>query len=213
MRVCCVSDLHGHMPEIPECDLLLIGGDIVPTTAHEPAYAAGWLEHVFRPWLDGIPARHVIGVAGNHDFIFQRAPGIVPYLPWVYLQDSGTEVGGFKVWGTPWQPVFFDWAFNLPEVSLAERWAMIPDDTDILLLHGPPHGIGDFSTYGNVHTGSPSLLQRIEQVQPRLAVFGHIHSGYGAYRIGETIALNASLVDEQYKPANPIHALTLNRKG
>lgn len=209
MKICCVSDLHGHLPEIPECDLLLIGGDIVPTTAHKPESSAFWLENVFRRWLEELPARNIVGIAGNHDWIFQKRRDLIPSLPWIYLQDSGVEIGGFKIWGTPWQPVFFDWAFNLPESELKLRWKMIPDDTDILITHGPPYGIGDLSTYGNMNAGSPSLLARIGELSPKLAVFGHIHSGYGEYRINDTIALNASLVNEKYLPVNPIHIVNL----
>lgn len=209
MRIYCVSDLHGNLPEIPECDLLLIAGDIVPTTAHKPEASASWLRQEFRRWLEGLPAQDILGIAGNHDWIFQLRPDLVPSLPWIYLQDSGIEIDGLKIWGTPWQPVFFDWAFNLPESELKLRWKMIPDDIDILITHGPPYGIGDFSTYGNMHAGSPSLLARIGELQPKLSVFGHIHSGYGQYNINETIAVNASLVNEKYEPVNPVRVITL----
>lgn len=202
MRICCVSDLHGNLPEIPPCDLLLIGGDIVPTNVKTPAAVAGWLDEEFAAWLERVPASQTVGVAGNHDFLFQENPELVPEMDWIYLQDSGTEFEGLKIWGTPWQPTFFDWAFNLDEPQLCERWSLIPEGTDILLLHGPPHGVGDFSEMGNVHTGSPGLLRRIEEVAPRLAVFGHIHSGHGRYRIGGTVAINAALVDDSYVMRN-----------
>jgi Icc-related predicted phosphoesterase len=144
----------------------------------------------------------VVGIAGNHDFIFQERPDQVPALSWTYLQDSGTEYRGFRLWGTPWQPYFYDWAFNLYEKDLVEKWRLIPDDTDILLVHGPPHGYGDVSPYSQAHTGSPGLLSRIQDIQPRLVVSGHIHSGYGQYQIGPTVFVNASYVDEEYKPTH-----------
>ena len=134
---------------------------------------------------------------------------MVPALPWTYLQDSGCEFRGLKVWGSPWQPVFGGWAFNARESELAERWSRIPDDTDILLLHGPPHGYGDFSPFDQIHTGSPALTKRIEEVQPKIVVCGHIHSGYGQYRLGETLVVNAALVDEGYFPANEIQVIEL----
>jgi len=204
VKICCVSDLHGFLPKIPNCDLLLIGGDIVPTDAHDPADSIYWLENTFSHWLSKISNRmKVVGVAGNHDFIFEHSPECVPaMMDWEYLQDSGLEFNGYKIWGSPWQPRFFDWAFNLDEEDLVKKWSMIPDDTDILLLHGPPNGYGDFSVYGNVHTGSPGLLSRIEEVKPKLVVAGHIHSGYGVYNIGETVFINASHVDEKYRPSN-----------
>ncbi|MGL4555322.1 MAG: metallophosphoesterase family protein, partial [Gemmataceae bacterium] len=143
MHVRAVSDLHGTLPDIPACDLLLIGGDLCPVADHDPGYQAAWLDTAFRAWLERVPARHVVGVCGNHDFVFERRPHAVPRdLRWTYLQDSGCVVEGLRVWGTPWQTWFFDWAFNLYEADLQHKWALIPDGTDVLVLHGPPRGYG-----------------------------------------------------------------------
>jgi hypothetical protein len=149
-----------------------------------------------------VPARKVVGVAGNHDFIFQQAPERVPGdLPWTYLQDSGTTWQGLRIWGTPWQPWFYDWAFNLYEPELVAIWARIPADTDILVLHGPPYGYGDGvpERDGMVRRcGSRSLLARIEAIKPRLVTYGHIHEGRGEWRLGPTVLANVTLVDEGY---------------
>lgn len=210
-RICCVSDMHGNLPNVPECDILLIGGDIVPTHFHEPEFSALWMKTNLAPWLDELSERmEVVAVAGNHDFVFQHQPDIIPELSWSYLEDSGDEVKGLKIWGSPWQPRFYDWAFNLDEPELMEKWALIPEGTDILLLHGPPNGYGDFSPYGKVHTGSPSLTEKIREIKPKLAVAGHIHSGYGRYNIDDTIFVNASLVDERYKPVNKLIVVELS---
>ena len=123
-------------------------------------------------------------------------------MNWTYLQDNRITWKGFNFWGSPWQPRFWDWAFNADEPFLKHKWSLIPDDTDILILHGPPHGYGDFSPYGEEHTGSPSLTKRIVEINPKLVVAGHIHSAYGIYRLGDTIIVNASHVDEQYVPKN-----------
>lgn len=213
MRVCCISDLHGHLPEVPPCDLLLLAGDLVPTDCHGAAEARPWLDSTFRAWLGSLPAAMaVVGVAGNHDFVFAEGyPAFASPLPWTYLQDSAATVGGLSIWGTPWQPTFFNWAFNLDEPELGERWELIPEATDILLLHGPPFGHGDPTPRGPV--GSRSLLRRIEAVRPRLAVAGHIHSGYGVYRIGPTTFVNASHLDEQYAPAHRPVVLDLDEDG
>lgn len=220
MKVCCLSDIHGYLPEVPDCDLLLLGGDLCRD--HDDYW---WYRNDLTNWVNRLAERmRVVAVAGNHDFIFERAPGLAPeVLPtpnWTYLQDSGTEFGGFKIWGSPWQPVFYHWAFNAEEPELAKIWQKIPADTDILLLHGPPYGYGDKSTYrtnkdddtqwpGYEHTGSPSLLERIKEVKPKLVVAGHIHNGYGQYRIGETLFVSASLVDNSYKPVHPIIVVDL----
>jgi Icc-related predicted phosphoesterase len=191
------SDLHGILPEIPECDLLLLGGDLCPD-GNEHVQAL-WLDTVFRAWLRKVPAQKIVAVAGNHDFIFQNRPDLIPALPWYYLQDSGIELLGCHIWGTPWQPVFFDWAFNLEENILEQKWELIPMNTDILLLHGPPYGYGDRNSKDE-HTGSPSLTKRILEIQPALAICGHIHEARGDYCIGRTLLANVSQLNVRYQP-------------
>lgn len=210
LKIVAISDLHGKLPAIPECDLLLIGGDICPCRGSQQSgitFQSFWLRGEFEPWLRDVPAKHVVATWGNHDWIGERAPERVR-LPWTMLVDQSTELFGLKIYGTPWQPVFFDWAFNLTEPQLERKWAAIPDDTDILLLHGPPHGIGDMADSG--HVGSPSLRRRVSEVKPRLAVFGHIHSGYGVYEVGGSKLVNASLLDESYRMVNAPHVIELD---
>jgi Icc-related predicted phosphoesterase len=226
MRIVCISDCHGRLPQIPACDLLLIAGDITPVSDHSEEFQKRWLQTHFHPWLEKAPAIHVCGIAGNHDYIFQRQPTWVPKdLRWIYLQDSGTEIEGLKIFGTPWQPWFQDWAFNSPkenpEEFLAQKFSQIPDDTDILLAHGAPKGYGDMAPAGGPgageHVGSSALLNRILEVCPALVVYGHLHGGYGFYSIpGEkrviTLA-NASVLDEKYQLANrPLEILLEQRK-
>jgi predicted phosphodiesterase len=208
--VVAASDLHGHLPDVPACDLLLLAGDLCPVTDHSSATQAQFLAGPFKDWLESVPAKHVVGIAGNHDFIFERDPDLIPRgLRWTYLQDAGAVVGGFKIYGTPWQPWFYDWAFNLrTEDEMAAKWAKIPNGTDILVCHGPPHGYGDQTIRGD-HTGSTTLLERIRAVRPRLVVFGHIHEGRGrwtlpAERPGErdVVLANVSLVDVRYRLAH-----------
>src|SRR5262245_30331992 len=135
ISVVATSDLHGYLPDVPECDLLLIGGDICPDG--RGAEQARWLDVDFRRWLNRIPAKALVGVAGKHDWVFQNQLGLVPALPWHYLLDSSVMLFERAIWGSPWQPVFFDWAFNLPEPELEEKWKLIPKGIDIMLLHGP----------------------------------------------------------------------------
>jgi Icc-related predicted phosphoesterase len=207
MKIVAIADQHGILPAVPPCDLLLLGGDLCPVENHRVAFQAEWLDRNFRRWLDSLThVRKIVGVAGNHDWIFQTDPERVPKgLRWEYLQDSGTEFEGFKIWGSPWQPVFFDWAFNLGPDQLKEKWALIPEGTDILVLHGPPLGFGDaVPRRGEVveHCGCPHLAQRISELQPRLAIFGHVHEGRGQWRHGRTLLANVSLVDVHYQPVH-----------
>lgn len=201
IRIAASSDLHGYLPTVSECDLLLLGGDLCPDGNEREQ--ARWLDTTFRRWLREVPAKEVVGVAGNHDWVFQTRPELVPMLRWHYLLDSGVTLFNLRIWGSPWQPTFFDWAFNLEEPDLQKKWALIPDDSDILVLHGPPHGHGDRTVRGN-HTGSPSLTRRLEQVQPRLAICGHIHEARGEYHVGGTLVVNVSQVDLRYQPVEEV---------
>lgn len=206
MKIACLSDIHGFLPEIPDCDLLLLGGDYCPYTK----YQNWWFRDSFKPWIHQLSKRmKIIGVAGNHDFIFEKYPDLLPQLDWTYLQDSGCEFNGLKFWGSPWQLRFFDWAFNADEHELDQKWGLIPEGTDVLVLHGPPKDHGDFSMYGNERIGSISLLNKIEEIQPKLVIYGHNHSGYGQYKIGNTLCVNCSYVNDEYKPANKIQIVEI----
>jgi Icc-related predicted phosphoesterase len=197
-----ISDQHGVLPEVPPCDLLLIAGDICPVTNHGLDFQERWVRFDFRDWLRRVPARKIVFIAGNHDFVFEQRPAFLPAdFPATYLRDSGIEWEGLHIWGTPWQPWFYDWAFNLYEPELARKWDLIPANTDILLVHGPPqdHGDGVPDRDGVRHTGSPSLLSRIRQIQPKLVAFGHIHEGRGHWRIGDAVLANVTIQNERYQ--------------
>lgn len=217
LKIVCISDLHGMLPTVPDCDILLIGGDICPCrfgsdymsnnqTATEQAF---WLRDTFGPWLAKQPVKHTVSVWGNHDWIGEVAPERAPSLPWHMLCDQGTELLGLKIYASPWQSIFFNWAFNATEEFMEKKWSAIPDDTEILVLHGPPHGFGDLApVYKGIrdqmeHTGSPSLTKRIMELKKlKLVVCGHIHRARGVYLISNTPVVNASVVNEKYQLVN-----------
>jgi predicted phosphodiesterase len=203
MNIVAMSDMHGQLPyQVPACDLLLLAGDLTPVTNHGLGFQEAWLDGEFRRWLKQQPARKIIGIAGNHDFIFEQAPESVPTdLPWMYLQDAGITWEGLRIWGTPWQPWFFDWAFNGDPERLKRQWALIDPNTDILVVHGPPRGYGDGvpEKNGIRLCGCPHLLERIKEIQPRLVVFGHIHEGRGEWQLGKTRLANVTILDEKYQ--------------
>ena len=204
-RVVCTADLHEHLPDVPACDLLLIAGDVSYAFKGDLAAKHAFLEGSFADWLARAPAAEIVLVAGNHDQSIE-AWGVPAGLPCHYLEDAGIELCGLKLWGSPWQPWFYDWAFNAPredgERFLAAKYAPIPGDTDVLICHGPPRGYGDLAS--GAHVGSTALVEAIERVQPRLLLCGHIHPGFGRYRHGETEIINAALVDDDYRPVNPV---------
>jgi Icc-related predicted phosphoesterase len=217
MRIVCVSDTHGiaPLPVIPDCDLLLHAGDVEDAHLHphDSSSQRRYLEQVFAPWLEAAPARHKVGIAGNHDFLGLHDPGVLRGLPWRYLCDETVEIGGLTIHGSPWTRPFFDWAFMLPEDALAAKWALVPAGCDILLSHGPAYGLGDrvaseFAAGRDPHQGSHSLRAALEAHPAlRLHVFGHIHEGYGRGLLDrpgrEPLAwLNAASVDERYEPGH-----------
>ncbi|MBJ7471886.1 MAG: metallophosphoesterase [Solirubrobacteraceae bacterium] len=203
MRAAVLADLHGHLPEVPPCELLLLAGDLCPAVDHGVERQARWLDGPFRAWLEQVPAEAIVGIAGNHDFVFQREPELVPAdLPWTYLQDSDAQVAGLTIWGSPWTPWFHDWAFNAPrdggEAFLAELYAGMTAEVDVLLVHGPPRGFGDRTTAG-IAAGSTALLDVIDAVVPKVCAFGHIHEARGVWARGATQLVNAAAVDALYE--------------
>ena len=213
-RIVCTADLHENLIEIPDCDVLLIAGDVSFAFKGDLAAKQAFLAGPFSGWLDRVPAAEIVLVAGNHDQSIE-AWGLPPGLRCHYLEDEGTELFGLRIWGTPWQPWFYDWAFNAPrrhgERFLASKFELIPADTQILICHGPPRGYGDQTgrSDGQPHVGSTALTEAIERIQPPLVVCGHIHSGYGRYRLGGTEIVNAAYVDNDYRPANAVVELEL----
>jgi len=210
LKIKALSDLHGYLPDIKEeCDLVLISGDICPVRDHSINRQYQWLQKEFRAWLKTIPARKIVVIAGNHDFIAEQFD-LAPLLPeCIYLQDNGVEFEGLHIYGTPWQPTFYNWAFNLDEPDLAKKWALIPENTDILVVHGPPFGYGDMTTRGEP-VGSTTQLERLNQLKAKLVVCGHIHGAYGIYEMPNgTKVVNASILNERYEPENKIIDLEL----
>jgi Icc-related predicted phosphoesterase len=192
-----LSDQHGNLPKVELCDLLLIAGDLCPIDNHDHHHQRNWLRGEFSDWLEGLEAKHIIGIAGNHDFVLEKQPGIGHELPWTYLCDSSAEVEGLRVFGMPWVPNLPNWAFHAPDDMLGKKVDAIPDNTDILVTHGPPYGVGD--TVWGSHVGSSSLASAISyRLDPTLHVFGHIHEGHGRWHMQEMTLANVALVDEFY---------------
>lgn len=198
MKLVCISDTHNKHKqiEIPDGDVLVHAGDFC---------SRGSLAEIrdFANWLTDQPHKHKVVVAGNHDFPFEQMPERAePLFESVnYLCDQSVVIGGIKFYGSPWQPRFFDWAFNLDRGEpLRTKWRMIPDDTDVLVTHGPMHGVGDLASSGIV-CGCEDLRDEIEtRIKPRCHIYGHIHEARGIYQVGEMVSVNACSLNLQYKP-------------
>jgi Icc-related predicted phosphoesterase len=214
IKIVAISDPHGNLPEIPDCDLLLIGGDVTPKWLEDGEYhkIRYWFRNDFADWLGQFDFPKV-AIGGNHDKVFQDSPGLPYDLPWTYLKNKATIVHGLLIWGSPMSPSFGNWAFMETDAALSKYWDNIPEDVDILMTHGPAFGIGDvttFYTYGEPkHVGSATLRNKLvydKYPQLKLHVSGHIHEAYGTYpsqRLdGEYTAINAAIVNEYYEPAH-----------
>jgi predicted phosphodiesterase len=212
MRIVCVSDTHGRHGDIdvPDGDLLIHAGDA--TMAGRPDELAP-----FDAWLGTLPHRHKVVIAGNHDRLFEDHPEEARrhITNALYLQDTEAVVDGLRIWGSPWQPWFLSWAFNLKRgAPLRAKWALIPSGIDVLVTHGPPHLIRDrvkgamaqglnLALGHGPNVGCEELREAVRRVRPRLHVFGHIHEGHGREETDGTMFVNASICDEAYRPVNP----------
>ena len=200
MRIVAVGDTHGSHRQlaIPDGDLLIHAGDLT---------RSGSLDELpdFVDWIESLPHAHKIVIAGNHDWCFQRQPEMATSMleGCAYLQDQAVTVDGIRFYGSPWQPWFHDWAFNLrPGAEIAANWDLIPSGIDVLVTHGPPYGHGD-RTWRGVDAGCRDLLAAAARVRPRMHIFGHIHEGAGLSKDAGTVYVNASCCDLFYTVVNP----------
>lgn len=201
MRVVCLSDTHERHAEIdvPDGDLLLHAGDFT---------GKGDIKAIldFAAWVGNLPHPHKIVIPGNHDLLFEKdwdhARILMGSSGARLLNQETVKVDGLTIWGEPRQPEFYGWAFNVPREEMRRVWNLAPRNVDIVLTHGPPHGIGDRNGRDE-RVGCRYLFDYIADTQPRLVVCGHIHGGYGRYKVGRTLVVNASSCTEQYEPTNP----------
>jgi len=209
MKITFISDSHNKHKQItedlPGGDLLIHAGDISSMgKKHEIQQ--------FCKWFNSIDSyTYKIFIAGNHDWGFQDKPtkikeilGLYPNI--TYLQDDFVYVGEdsqdlVKIYGSPWQPRFHNWAFNADRGNdIKQHWDKIPTDTDILVVHGPAFGYLDTVIGQGIPLGCEDLINRIAEVKPKIHVCGHIHSGYG-HNIstdGNVHFFNAAVLNEQY---------------
>ena len=212
VRIVCISDTHGKHNDVrlPAGDILIHGGDF--TKSGEIGNIISLSTYFLESGFDEICC-----IAGNHDMtlhpeFYEENSARFHNKPFdcgsarealkhcVYLEDSSyTSRCGIEIYGSPWSPEFFNWAFNLqrgPEIR--RLWEKIPESTDILISHTPPLGRGDLTKH-NGRAGCYDLLEAIKQVKPRVNVFGHIHEGAGVSFDGHTLYINASNLNISYQ--------------
>ncbi|MFK8001594.1 MAG: metallophosphatase domain-containing protein [Polyangiales bacterium] len=199
MRIVAVADTHTFeedLGELPDGDVFVHAGDLL---------RAGTLEELegVAKWIRGLPHPHKVIVAGNHDGCFQhsRAEALALLGDAHYLEDSGVRIEEVEFWGSPWQPAYNDWAYNLPRgAPLAEKWSLIPTSTQVLVTHSPPAGFGDRGPVPG-RLGCADLRARLHEVQPALHLFGHIHQDGGAWQHEGTCFANVTTWECERAPS------------
>lgn len=218
MKLCALSDLHGTLPIIKPCDLVIIAGDIVPLAIQRNyTKSEDWFYTIFSDWIKQLPCDKVIIVAGNHDFYLSKCPmPTINLLEWtnckcVYLQDSlyhyiDPEGKEYKIYGTPWCHKFGDWAFMVNNDKLRLIYNTIPKDLDILITHDTPSlgsmGMLPPSRWNSdwLNAGNVPLAASILDAKPKLVFCGHLHQCKEKYYTFENTEIyNVSILDNQYK--------------
>lgn len=225
----CISDTHSthQYMQVPDGDILIHGGDFTKLGLQDEIEA-------FSKWLGKLPHKHKVVISGNHensfdleheeqlnkDFYsnnpinFNVARGLLKNC--IYLEHSSVTIEGIKIFGTPYQPIFYYWGWNRNDQELEKQYKDIPDDSDIVITHNPPYKILDkvcMSMGGDPHVGCKHLRENLlKRVKPKVNVFGHIHEAYGIEKIDDTIFINASSCTFRYKPTNKPVVFKINKK-
>ena len=201
MKIVAISDTHGkhRSLELPEGDMIIHAGDV--SNRGEKSEVLDFLD-----WYKNLDFQYKIFIAGNHDFYFEKEKDseIEKVIPSnvIYLNDSGITIEGIKIWGSPVQPWFFDFAFNRERgEEIAKHWALIPEDTNILVTHGPAFELLD-KTFKGEAVGCADLLEQIKKIKPQFHLAGHIHEAYGQVVKDRTHFINASILNLNYQVAN-----------
>lgn len=210
MKITLISDTHTKHKQItkdlPGGDLIIHAGDLS---------SMGYQEELknFFEWYKTLPYEHKVFICGNHDWGFQdnaanTALLLENYPEIDYLQDDMYVLGddyttAIKIWGSPWQPRFYNWAFNADRGDdIKQHWDKIPTDIDILITHGPAWGFLDKVRGRGLNLGCEDLTAAIGRVKPKIHVCGHIHTGYGYTKYNDTHFFNAAVLNESYNYAH-----------
>ena len=183
---------------IPDGDILAHAGDLLQY---------GTLDELDRAiaFFGALPHATKVIVAGNHEMCLEKTPDTARTrlrdAGFLYLEDESTTIHGLHFYGSPWQPKFYFWAFGAARgPELAAKWTKIPDHVDVLVTHGPPHGLGDRIVWNGAerHVGCVDLAKRVREVAPKLHLFGHIHQDPGRWTEGETLYANVTTSEGEH---------------
>ena len=183
IRLVCISDTHTLTTDVPDGDILIHAGDMGKLGTH--AEIQGQVD-----WLDTLPHRYKLVVAGNHDsFLDPRSRAECDEskgLDWrslIYLQHDALDLdfekkGGRRlhIYGAPQIPKCGGPDFAFQYERNEDAWShTVPEGIDVLVTHTPPRHHLDLPR----GMGCEWLLKEIWRVQPKVHIFGHVHAGHG----------------------------------
>jgi Icc-related predicted phosphoesterase len=220
MKIVAFSDTHGkhEQLEIPSGDVLIFAGD--SNVASKNKFEK-WIE-----WFKSHSHPIKIFIAGNHDWFYEKQISNmiryfdnheVNYRPkdtiytegLFYLENNSVTINVpvisgdgeidniLKIYGTPYTPTFYNWAFMADEDKLEYIYSNIPNDTDILVTHGPAKYTLDLNRFRESR-GSKALLYKImNDLNLKAHIFGHIHPTYEIDR-QSGVSRNVGVLNEDY---------------
>ncbi len=209
MKICAISDTHNKHRDIkiPESDVLICAGDISMLGQEE-------IVNDFIEWFGSQNQKHKIMIFGNHEVGYSNhlnskyieSQKLMKKYNIKYLQNSEIIIDNIKFYGSPATPYFggLEWNYNRGR-DISMIWDKIPDDTDVLITHGPAYGIHDIvyrKFFLTSNEGCSDLLNKINSLKIKAHICGHIHSGYGILKQNNTTFVNAALCDNHYSLIN-----------
>jgi Icc-related predicted phosphoesterase len=225
MKCCHISDTHDVHKDlnslIPECEILFFTGDL---TYKGSEWEILKLLEQFERLKLRIP--HIVGILGNHEVNCEgkevemksrfKAVGVD------LLHNESIEIEGIKIWGSPFTPYFFGWAYQYENAQYATQyageylpnghdiWSQIPDNTQVLLSHCPPYMINDLCPNG--HVGCSILRMYVESIPSiKFNLFGHIHSSHGTSLVNGVTYINSSIMNNSYNFVNKPHLFEIEK--
>lgn len=201
-KIVVISDTHTQENKVtsllPDGDILIHAGDFDIRSELDLISTIKWFK--------SLNFKYIVWIGGNHDFYLEELFRLdtIPNMPKniYYLSNNFVEIEGIKIWGSPFSPIFYDWAFMGDLATLKEIWDLIPSDTDIIVTHCPAFGIVDQIQPSSISVGCPALRDKLKEIKPKYHICGHIHPAYGVYEDKNTTFINASLLDDFYNMVN-----------
>lgn len=207
MKLVLLSDLHEHLPDLSKLDYdgVIIAGDLSFRPYMDLQGEVDFYLGRFYPWVKSLE-KDVFCIYGNHDHAGELTDiGRLHNCNNLTIAKYGKYYQfGLDINAHSFTLPFCDWGFQMDERRMLESLKNL-GKCDLLVTHGPPYSIGD--KHGKDNLGSKSLLRYIEDYSIPIVVNGHVHSGRGIYKYNNSIIINCSFVDEQYKPVNRIFVL------